>query len=500
MEGSVTPFGGFGIACAILLLVVLRFVVPRSNKRVLRAPLVLFLASVVLIVLSGFLEEGMQLRRFMRLTSVTTLLLSCARSLYLLLLHGVLARRRKHGKLFPGIFRDIIQVAAYAVVAFIVLHELGVDAGSLLTGSALLTAVIGLSLQDTLGNVFAGLAIQTQEPFEVGDWIQFDDDEDHTGEVLEINWRATRILTIDRIEVTVPNNTLARAAIRNYSKPTPLVRRNATILAPYDAPPARVHRLLSEAVVKVDGVRAHPAPDIQTIAFTERGVEYRVRYFIEKFDQRELIASRVRDRLWYALRRAALPIPPPQRRVTLIERNATMTEAEHVSQVADVERALLRIPLFQPLPHELAHELAIHTERRLYAPGEIVIQQGDYGEELFIVERGEVDVLVDAHDGMQHVATLRKDQFFGEMSLMTGEMRAATVRTDSEVCLLVVSKEALQPILEAEPALAEGLSRMLAERESQLDAASIRPVPEKKTRGDERRNELLGRIREFFSI
>lgn len=540
VQGSVTPFGGFGLALAFTLLVALRLVVPRAQKRSMRAPLFLFAASLVLTLLAGLLggfagdeppsdqevvvapvgpggapatspdtgardeEPGGRidwtLERFLQLTALTLLLLSIARSLYLLMLYGVVEpRRRRRGKLFPGIFRDIIQVAFYALVGVIVLHEVGVEPTSILTTSALLTAVIGLSLQDTLGNVFAGLAIQTQEPFEVGDWIQFDDDTDHIGEVLEINWRATRILTIDRIEVTVPNNLLARSPIRNYSKPTRLVRRNATVLAPYEAPPARVHRLMGEAVVEVEGVRSHPAPDIQTIAFTERGMEYRVRYFIEEFDQRELIDSRVRDRLWYALRRAALPIPPPQRRVTLIERTAAMTEAEHVAQVADVERALARVPLLSPLPHELLHELAIHTERRLYAPGEIVIQQGDYGEELFVVEKGELDVLVDSHDGMQHVATLRKDQFFGEMSLMTGESRAATVRTDGEVALLVVGKEALQPILEAHPELADELSRLLAEREGELDEKASRgkkPASEK----EERRGELLGKIREFFSI
>ncbi|MGE0784184.1 MAG: cyclic nucleotide-binding domain-containing protein [Sandaracinaceae bacterium] len=499
MQGMITPFGGVGIALAVGLLFVLRLVVPKSEKRLLRAPLVFLVLSIAITFASGFIQDPSDSKPF-EITALALLVLSVARSLYLLILHGVVEPRRKsRGRLFPGIFRDIIQGAFYAIGALVVLHEAGVEATSLLTTSALLTAVVGLSLQDTLGNLFAGLAIQTQEPFEVGDWIQFDDDSDHTGEVLEINWRATRILTIDRIEVTVPNNLLAKAPIRNYSKPTRLVRRSATIVAPSETPPARVHRLLAEAIVEVEGVRSHPPPDIQTIAFTERGIEYRVRYFIEDFEQREIFDSRVRDRLWYALRRAAVPIPAVQRRITMIERTNAMTEAEHVAIVADVEKAIERVPIFAPLSHELLHELAIHTERRLYAPGEIVIQQGDYGEELFIVERGELDVLVDAHDGMQHVATLRKDQFFGEMSLMTGEQRAATVRTDGEVSLLVVSKEALQPLLEVAPDLVDQLGHALAEREQQLGAAQHKRESSEEN-GDARRGELMSRIREFFSI
>src|SRR5204862_3185907 len=131
-----------------------------------------------------------------------------------------------------------------------------------------------------------------------------------------------------------------------------------------------------------------------------------VRYFIETFGDREPIDSRVRDRLYYALRRAALPLPSPQRRVTLIEHSAETHEREAQARIADVERALGHIPLFRPLPPELLHELAMHSDRRLYAPGEIVIEQGEAGAELFVVERGTVDVLVDRKKRQERVASL----------------------------------------------------------------------------------------------
>lgn len=506
-SGSLTPFGGFGIAIAIVLALILRLVIPTARRRQVRTPLVLLALHVVLLLLEGLVPDGSAnpfaaaTARALGLMALCLLLLSMARSFYLLLLYGFLERKQREKRLvLPAIFRDIVQVAIYLVVAFVVLQQAGVEPGSLLTTSALLTAVIGLSLQDTLGNLFAGLAIQVQHPFEIGDWIQFDDDPNHVGEILEINWRATRMLTIDRIEVTVPNNMLAKAPIRNFSKPSRLVRRSATVLAPYDAPPARVHRLMAEAVVEVDGVRTSPPPDIQTVDFTERGVEYRVRYYIEAFEEREVIDSRVRDRLWYALRRASIRIPIPQRRVTLVEHTAATSEAEHHAMVVDVERALERIPLLRPLRGDLLHEVAIHAERRLYAPGELVIQQGDYGEELFIVEKGSVEVLLDVHDGMQHVATLGPGNFFGEMSLMTGEQRKATIRTEAEVTLIVVSKESLQPIIEAMPTLADEISGVLAEREAQLGKHSQGALGAGEQKMTERRGELLSRIREFFSI
>lgn len=499
-EGQLTPFGGVGIAIALGLLVALRLIVPMTDRqRLLRGPVGLLTAHVVFVAARALLPDPPEaMGKPLEVVGLTLLLLSVGRSSYLLLLHGVLERRSATRGL-PGIIRDMVQVGVYLVITLYVLHRVGVDPSSLLTTSAVLTAVIGFALQDTLGNFFAGLAIQAQQPFEVGDWIQFSDDPDAIGEVLEINWRATRVLTNDQVEITVPNNTLAKAPIHNYSKPTRLVRRHATVVAPYETPPARVHRLLTEAVVEVQGVCASPPPDIQTLQFTERGVEYRVRYFIEAFHEREVISGRVRDRIWYALRRAAVPMPAPQRRVTVIEHNAATSEVEHQARIADVERALERLPLFGPLPHTVLHELAMHTERRLYAPGEIVIQQGDHGEELFIVERGEVEVLVDRHASMEHVATLGPRDFFGEMGLLTGEHRRATVRARSEVALLVVSKESLQPILEAAPELVTVISDVLAGREVELGRHSLAPELGCDAQ-KERRGELLGRIREFFSL
>ncbi len=499
-EAQLTPFGGIGIAIAILLLIALRFTLPAQKKRLFRAPLGLLIAHVGFIALRAVLPHPPDsLRTPVDVTGLTLLLISIGRAGYLVLLYGVLERRRGPQKSLPGIIRDLLQVGLYGVIGLYVLSRAGVDPSSLLTTSAVLTAVIGFALQDTLSNLFAGLAIQLQEPFEVGDWIQFDDDSDHCGEVLEINWRATRILTNDRIEVIVPNNTLAKQPIRNFSRPSRVVRRHASVFAPIDTPPARVERLLLDAVLKVEGIRPQPSPDVLTREFSERGIEYRVRYFIEEYEQRDLIDGRVRNRLWYALRRAGIPIPMPHRRVTLLEHNAETAEREQQARLVDVEKALERIPLFKPLPAELLQELTVHTERRLYAPGEMVIQQGDHGEELFIVEKGNVEVLIDRPKGRERVATLGPRDFFGEMSLLTGEQRRATVRTQGEVSLLVVSKIALQPILEASPELATEMSEMLAQREVELGRAS-----DEAQRGSEpmieRRGELLSRIRQFFSL
>ena len=185
--------------------------------------------------------------------------------------------------------------------------------------------------------------------------------------------------------------------------------------------------------------------------------------------------------------------------MVVVEHDAAELERVRNAGIVDIERELSAVPVFEPLSDELLHELAMQTQRRLYAPGELVIQQGDYGEELFVVEKGDLEVLIDRHDGMQRVASLHVRQFFGEMSLMTGEPRSATVRAETEVTLLVVSKETLQPILEASPELANEISSVLAERELNL-RSTVAPGESKAEQVSARSGELLNRIREFFSI
>ena len=128
------------------------------------------------------------------------LLASIGRSLVLLLVDVLLERRTARPA--PKIFRDLSTGVTYLLVALVALRAVGVEPVSILTTSALLTAVVGLSLQDTLGNLVSGLALQMQRPFDVGDWIEMDSG--HAGRVTEVTWRATSITTVDRVEITCP--------------------------------------------------------------------------------------------------------------------------------------------------------------------------------------------------------------------------------------------------------------------------------------------------------
>jgi len=423
-------------------------------------------------------------------------LASAARSIFLLFVYSFWLRRVAHP--LPKILRDLLQGFMFLIALVLVLRSAGVEPGSLLATSALLTAVIGLSLQDTLGNLFAGLAIQAQRPFAVGDWVQLDSQTGLIGRVIEINWRATRIFTLDQAEVIVPNGMVAKCPIVNYSRPTATVRREAEIHAALDVSPELVRRVLLASLDHVEEVLRQPPPLVFTRGFTERGVQYIVRYCIDQFHHRELIDSAVRERMWYAMQRANLAIPAPRRQLEVLERT---TAAEAHAQLDQwVTELIKQVPLFQHLPQESADRLAARCRRERYGPGEVIVHKGDDTNAMYVLATGRVriQILNDLGRG-PIVAELVRGEFFGEMSLMTGERRAADVVAYEETSLLVIDREAILPLMDQHPDLVEHMSRVLAERRS-LIAEVNHPLNSEQRDSLHDELEILGRIRRFFAL
>lgn len=493
--GELASFGGFGVITAAVLILATWALMPRTDRKKLRLPIALLALNLVAVALRTVLSEDSAAQKPLHVIAVFFLLSCIGRTGFLLTVDWLLGTRLKQP--LSKIFRDIIQVLVFVAVALLTLRSMGLEPGSLLTTSALLTAVIGLSLQETLGNLFAGLAIQAQRPFSVGDWIQFENDASLVGRVTEINWRATKVLTNDMVEVVVPNGILAKAPIRNYTQPTRVSRRIVTVQGPYEAPPRQVSKTILEAARGVDGVLSVPPPEVEVLSFGDSGIDYRLLFFIERFERRFKVESEVRARIWYALKRADISIPFPVRDVRVTDMKDVATSEGPPEEALD---ALSRVDFLAAVPKELMRELASRVRVNTYVPGETVIYQGDEGSELFIVLSGELEVLVEqAPREPESVARLSAGSLFGEMSLMTGERRSATVRAVSECDLLVVGHTAFRRILSASPDLAEQISEVLLKRQAELiDRAAAAAAAEAPTSA--RRQQLLSRIRDFFAL
>ena len=499
-EGGL-PFGGLGTLVAGALLLGMRLLLPYSERALLTMPFRLFVAHLGFVVLGLVATTDSGLQRFAHLGAFLALLVCIGRSLFVLVFDSVVGRRLSRP--LPKIFRDILEGLVYTAAVLATLRAAGAELDALLTTSALLTAVVGLSLQDTLGNLFAGLSIQAQRPFEVGDWIQYGDAPGTIGRVVEINWRATKVVTLDDVEVVIPNGPLAKAPIHNYTKPSTFSRRSIHVVVPFSTPPRTVHRTILAALGQVEGVAPEPPPSVLTQEFTDRGVRYWLRYFTRDFATREQTDGEVRDRVWYALRREGIDIAVPVHDVD-VRHAAEQRQATLERALERRRRALAHVDFCRPLDDTALDTLARAARERPYAPGEVVIRERDHGDEFFIVERGELAVHIGqgGNGKPTEVARLHAGSFFGEMSAITGAPRSATVRTATECELLVLDKVAFQRLLDQSPEAAERISEVLAARQEQLDSATSKPSAPivDLERGAEKPGQLLGRIREFFSL
>jgi len=494
---SNTAGGALGIGLAALLVALVFLALPRGERYLGRAPLLLLTAHVLIRWLGQQTEQRSLDARLLTFFGIVTLFGSMARSAFLL---GVMSRlARRFTRPWPRILRDLIQFFLYFAVALIALRAAGVEFGSLLATSALLTAVIGLSLQEPLGNLFAGLALQAQPPFSVGDWVQFADGANGTGRVLEINWRATHLVTIGEVEVIVPNGVMAKAPLKNFSRPTQLMRWDTSLVLPDSVAPHRVQGIVGRALSDMPGVLATPPPSVLVGQFIDRGATYAVRYYIDDFAMVEPIEGELRKRLWYALRRERIELPTPRSRVEAMTEPLSVTSLArtHSEPRPNVAARLGGVDFLAGAKPEVLERLAHGTVCAVYAPGETVIREGESGNELFIIERGAVQVLVHREKGARaEVATLHAGHFFGEAALLREEQRSATVVAATECDLLVISAGAFRAAAELDASLAERLTDKLASRLTELRNAVSDAGRDD---DDERRSlVLIDRIKRFF--
>ena len=477
----------------VVVLLLLRLVVPRDERGRVKAGI--FFAGAYLVALLAFGLTGRPLpgpahHDWLRLLSLLLLSFSVVIVSTLVLFDVVLVRRQ-----LPRILQDLVQAVAYLITAAVVLTRSEIDVTKVFTASVLTTAVIGLALQDTLGNIMAGLALQLERDFEVGDWIALDDRVN--GRVREVRWRATTIITKNGDLMLIPNAAITRATIVNFSRPTTAHRQWIHVRVHFRHPPPRVCEVIIDAARSVPFIRVDPAPDCVLHDFKEDACTYSCRYWIDDFQRDEVMDSAVRSAIWYALHRAGMEIPFPSRNVNLTELNEDRAQRKQDEEYARRVDALSRVDVFRALDARSVDRLARRLRRVVFGPGETILRQGDPGDSLYVVRGGKVAVQIGVLGASKEIATLTDGQFFGEMSLMTGESRAATVVAKTDVECYVVDKEAFQEILEEKPDLAGIISEILSRRQVALGGAeaAVRAVP-----NAIEKNDLRSKIAAFFGV
>ena len=391
----------------------------------------------------------------------------------------------------PSLVRDLILGGVTLVGVLGFLRLAGLDVFSLVTTSAVLTAVIGLALQTTIANVFGGLALQLDRTLGHGDWIKVHED---IGQIFEIGWRSTRILTKDGDTVFVPNGEIVTGRVLNFSRPTGTHRVTVRVGFHYRHPPDEVSRALVDATRDVPGVLESPAPDCLPLEFGDSAIVYGLRYWIGDFARDVQIDGAVRSRIWYAARRAGLEMPYPIR--TVVQPSAVDgDEAERATR----DTLLSRVEVFAPLDDDDRAALGRGLHHLEFAAGEQIVRQGEMGDSLYLVRSGEVGVNLTIDGVSREVARIGAGEFFGEMAVMTGEVRTATCIACGAVSCYRLDHDTLRAVLDAKPEIAERLSAVLAMRQATLDGEREGLSAEARARrASQVQSRLLARIQQFF--
>lgn len=384
---------------------------------------------------------------------------------------------------FPTIVQDVIVFTVFALVATLVLQE------KFLTTSAVGAVVAGLALQDTLGNFVAGLAIQVEKPFRLGHWIRLGEWE---GEVAEITWRAVKVRTRDGNQVIIPNGELSKSALTNYSEPAAPTRVHVDVGAAYEHPPSAVKAAIHDALEHEPLVLRVPPPHVMLEAFADSAITYRAHFWIERLTLDEEATNRVRTGIYYSFRRHGISIPFPIQ----VQYEAEMASTAPTDEMRrGWERLLAGTELFGLLSESDRHALASTVAARLYGDREPIVAQGDSGDSAYVIVEGRARVSLEPGD--TDVAVLGPGQYFGEMSLLTGEARTATVRAQGDCQVLEITADDFRRLVLQNPATIDRIGQAVAERRAGLAKAreaSASPVAHEST------SSFVSRIRKFLRV
>jgi small-conductance mechanosensitive channel len=406
------------------------------------------------------------------------------------LIFGLTFRLRR-GFEAPTLVRNVFSIVGFTILFLIAFNQLFPDVklGALFTTSAIFGVILGLALQDTLGNFFSGISLQADRPFTVGDVITVGVQR-HTGVVEEITWRAIKIRTFQNHVVLINNSTAAKEPI----EVSPRGNINARLVyfnTLYTDSPAKTIHVVREAVREADNVSQKVTPLVRIRNLGENGVEYEVKYWLDDYAKYNDTDALVRQRIWYAFRRAGLNFAFPTRTL-LVERRAK-PGAQEGDGGAIVER-LSAVDLFAPLSPEETTMLAQAAVSHVFAPGETVIRAGDPGSSMFVVHNGRVRVQINENGRQRTIATLNEGDFFGEMALFTGEPRTANVIALEETEVLEIGHAAMKSVFDTNPDLVESLSFIMAERRQGLAAQADPSAPTDESEG------ILSAIKRFFGL
>lgn len=407
------------------------------------------------------------------------------------LIFGAALRKSAEYEL-SSILKTVISVIIYIVAFFIIFQSQypGINLSALFTGSTILGIVVGLALQDTLGNLFAGIAIQADQPFQVGDVISIENN--RTGVVETVSWRGVKIRTFQNKLLVISNSQLGKATI----EVSPRDNLNARLVffnTLYTNSPAKTINLIRDVVQKVENVSPKLRPIVRIRNLGDNGIDFEIKYWLDDYSRYNDTDALIRQRVWYAFQRENINFAYPTRTLFIEKEDAVQTADKSESGIRERIR---QIPIFAPLSDEETQEMVKAVDSKVFSPEEPIVKRGQKGSSMFIIHRGAVKVQIREGGKPKIIRTLGEGDFFGEMALLTGEPRTATVIATEETEVLQIKHTSLKPILKRNPELVERFGEIIEKRREKLSELS----DQHKTDDQTDKAGVFTSIRKFFGL
>jgi small-conductance mechanosensitive channel len=365
----------------------------------------------------------------------------------------------------PKMFLDLFRVLLVLIGGAVILSSVwGADLSNLATALGLGSFVLGLALQDTLGNLFSGIALYYEKPFKTGDNIKVGE---HAGKIIEMNWRAVRILTSEEEMIVIPHLVIAKDPIINYSQPTTYFVHKKKVGFSYNTPPNRVKEILEDCLRNTPGVLEKPRPKAKTHEFKDSSIEYELEFAVAEFILHEGVSDDLVSRIWYAAKRNNLEMPFPQ----LVYQPAIPQE----TMQQRLEKVLNDLPSIIPIDRQKIKDLSDGVLLQYYGKDEILLKENEVNDCLYIIIEGEAEqYTMDIEGNEVHLLDLIKGDFFGESALLGSRPNPTSVRATCDLEVLVVLPAEIIEMLEKNPSLAVQLDGVLENRRVLKERAMTR--------------------------
>jgi len=408
----------------------------------------------------------------------------------------------KLGTKVPRLLKDVFAVLIFFIaITGIVATVFDQNVTEILALTGALGFVIGLALQSMISDVFQGIALNIDRPFRIGDWVRL-----HQrgipamiGCVQEVNWRSTRLKMTDNTLIVMPNHLIATITLQNLSLPSERSRFDLVFCLDFAVPHERALRILRAGALAAKGPLPNPPPKVRVNGVNNFGVEYKVRYWLLPTEMspnkgRNAISSSILSHL----HQAGLTLAYQKQDIFYAE-----MPPRHLSFTTDKKSLLSRIELFKDLDENELSTLSDRVKQLSFKADDTIVKRGGNGTSMYILVEGLLSVFAPvSSDGSEiKVAQITPGLFFGEMSLLTGEERSATVTCQTDAEVYEVTKDNVQALLEKRPELAELLSRTVAERKVRNEQVGANlNNQEKEEQTQSLADQLLGKMKNFFNF